>query len=109
MSQLDQVFAALAHPARRAILTRLADGDANVNELAEPFQMSLPAISKHISVLEKAGLVSRGRNAQFRPCRLNAVPLREVADWTEQYRHIWDVRFDRMDQIITDMKDNSDE
>ena len=108
-SQLDQAFSALAHPARRAILGRLAQGEATVNQLAEPFDMSLPAISKHIRVLETAGLISRGRNAQFRPCRLNAAPLQAVADWTEQYRHIWELRFDRMDQIINDMKETTDE
>lgn len=108
-AQLDQAFSALAHPARRAILSRLAKGEATVNELAAPFEMSLPAISKHIQVLERAGLVSRSRNAQFRPCRLNAAPLQAVADWTEQYRHIWDLRFDRMDTMINQMKDNTDE
>ena len=105
MTQLDQAFAALAHPARRAILNHLAKGEATVNQLAEPFEMSLPAVSKHIRVLENAGLITRGRNAQFRPCRLNALPLQAVAEWTDQYRHIWDLRFDRIDQLIQDKKD----
>ena len=80
-----------------------------MNELAAPFEMSLPAISKHIRVLESAGLITRGRNAQFRPCRLNAEPLQAVAEWTEQYRHIWDLRFDRMDGILDQMKDKTDD
>ena len=107
MTQLDQAFAALAHPARRAILSHLVQGEATVNQLAEPFEMSLPAVSKHIRVLENAGLITRGRNAQFRPCRLNAAPFQAVAEWTEQYRHIWDLRFDRMDQLIHDKKDQN--
>ncbi|MEO0945396.1 MAG: metalloregulator ArsR/SmtB family transcription factor [Pseudomonadota bacterium] len=105
MTQLDQAFAALAHPARRAILSQLSRGEATVNQLAEPFEMSLPAVSKHIRVLENAGLIKRGRNAQFRPCRLNAGPLQAVAEWTDQYRHIWDLRFDLMDQLIDDAKE----
>lgn len=100
---LDQTFSALAHPVRRAILDRLSKGDATVNELADPFEMSLPAISRHIKVLEQAGLISRGQNAQFRPCHIEAEPLKAVASWTEQYRQIWDARFDRMDQIISQM------
>ena len=108
-SNLDQAFSALAHPTRRAILGRLAKGEATVNELAEPFEMSLPAISKHIRVLEGAGLVTQGRNAQFRPCKLNAAPLKAVADWTEQYRHIWDLRFDRMDAILSQSKEKPDD
>ncbi|PJI92215.1 ArsR family transcriptional regulator [Yoonia maricola] len=107
--QLDATFSALAHPTRRAILARLAEGEATVNTLAEPFEMSLPAISKHIRVLEKAGLIKRGRNAQFRPCTLDAQPLAAVALWTDQYRHIWDVRFDAMDRILNNMKDAKDE
>lgn len=98
--RLSETFAALANPTRRAILARLADGEANVNELAEPFAMTLPAISRHLKVLERAGLVSRGQRAQFRPCQLNAEPLEEVASWTEQYRHIWDERFDRMADYV---------
>lgn len=107
--QLDETFAALANGTRRAILARLAAGEASVNELAEPFDMSLPAISKHIKVLEHAGLIERGRNAQFRPCNLNAAPLREISDWAEQYRHIWDDRFDRMDAVLQQLKEKTDE
>ena len=106
---LDSAFAALAHPARRAILARLAKGEATVNELAEPFDVSLPAISKHIRVLENAGLIERGRNAQFRPCRLNPDRLKALADWTEQYRHIWEARFDAMDRVLQEMKETDDE
>lgn len=108
-NQLDAAFAALANPTRRAILARLAQGEATVNMLAEPFDMSLPAVSKHIRVLEDAGLITRGRNAQFRPCKLNAAPLRAVAHWTDQYRHIWDMRFDAMDRIISEVKDTKDD
>lgn len=98
--QLDQVFSALANSTRRAMLARLAEGTATVNELAEPFDMSLPAISKHIKVLEKVGLVQQGRNAQYRPCELDPAPLAAVTEWAEQYRHIWDASFDRMDDYI---------
>ncbi len=101
---LDAAFAALAHPARRAMLARLAQTEATVNELAEPLNISLPAVSKHIKVLENAGLITRGRNAQFRPCRLAPGPLREVAAWTDQYRHIWDARFDDMARVLKDMQ-----
>lgn len=104
---LDAAFSALANPTRRAILARLAQGDATVNALAEPFDMSLPAVSKHIRVLEDAGLISRSRDAQFRPCALNAKPLEDVANWTDQYRHIWEGRFDRMNQILNTMKDTN--
>jgi len=107
--QLDSTFSALSHPTRRAILARLAKGEATVNVLAEPFEMSLPAISKHIRVLENAGLIKRGKNAQFRPCTLDAAPLKAVAHWTEQYRHIWDVRFDAMDRLLTEMKDTKND
>ncbi|EBA11435.1 ArsR/SmtB family transcription factor [Roseobacter sp. CCS2] len=103
--QLDATFSALAHPTRRAILARLMQGEATVNTLAEPFDMSLPAISKHIRVLENAGLIKRGRNAQFRPCTLETQPLEAVAMWTDQYRHIWDARFDAMDHVLNNMKD----
>ena len=106
---LDDTFAALANGTRRAILARLAKGQASVNELAEPFDMSLPAISKHIKVLENAGLIERGRDAQFRPCNLNAAPLREVSNWAEQYRHIWEDRFDRMDAVLQQLKEENDE
>ena len=98
--QLSLTFAALADPTRRAILARLADGEATVNELAEPFSISLQAISKHLKVLERAGLITRGRNAQWRPCRLEMAPLETVSDWIERYREIWHDRFDRLDQEI---------
>jgi len=97
---LSQTFAALSNPTRRAILERLAQGEATVNELAEPFDMSLPAISKHIKVLERAGLITQGQKAQYRPCTIDATPLREISTWTEQYRHIWEERFDQMDDYI---------
>jgi DNA-binding transcriptional ArsR family regulator len=98
--RLDQTFAALANSTRRAILARLANGEATVNELAEPFNMSLPAISKHIKVLERAGLVVQGQKAQYRPCTIDVTPLQEISSWTEQYRHIWEARFDRMEDYI---------
>lgn len=101
--KLDKTFAALANVTRRAILARLADGEATVNELAEPFDMSLPAISKHIKVLERAGLITRGKTAQYRPCTINSAPLQEISNWTEQYRHIWETRFDRMDDYINQL------
>ena len=104
--RLDAAFAALANPTRRAILARLAKGQATVNDLAEPFDMSLPAVSKHIRVLETAGLVTRGREAQFRPCSLEARPLQEVASWAEQYRPIWEGRFDMMGKLLNNMKEN---
>ena len=94
--QLDDTFAALAHPMRRALLARLAQGGATVNELAAPFDVSLPAVSRHLKVLERSGLIRRGQDAQFRPCELNADPLREVVTWAEQYRPIWEARFDQM-------------
>lgn len=103
--QLDATFAALANPTRRALLAHLAKGEATVNALAEPFDMTLPAVSKHIRVLEKAGLVTRGKDAQFRPCKLNADPLRVVANWTDQYRDIWEVRFDAMAGVLQSMKE----
>jgi DNA-binding transcriptional ArsR family regulator len=99
-ARLDETFAALANPTRRAILARLAEGEASVNDLAAPFNLTLPAISKHIKVLEHAGLITRGRRAQFRPCRIDGAPLARLAVWTEQYRHIWDDRFDRMDHYV---------
>lgn len=99
-AQLDETFAALANSTRRAILARLAHGEASVNDLAAPFELTLPAISKHIKVLERAGLITRGRRAQFRPCTLNGDRLAEVAHWTDQYRHIWDDRFDRMERYL---------
>ena len=102
--RLSQIFAALANPTRRAILARLAEGEATVNELAEPFDLSLPAISKHIKVLERAGLITQGQKAQYRPCTIDVTPLREVSKWTEQYRHIWEASFDRMDEYINQLK-----
>jgi DNA-binding transcriptional ArsR family regulator len=101
--RLNDTFAALADPTRRAILARLMAGEASVTELAEPFAMSLPAISKHLKVLERAGLITRGREAQWRPCRLEADPLREVADWVEGYRRFWEQsqeRYDRLDDYL---------
>src|ERR671911_2575207 len=97
---LDSTFAALADPTRREILVRLASGEASVNELAEPFEMSLPGISKHLKVLERAGLISRGRVAQSRPCRLEARPLKEAADWVEGYRRFWGGSFDRLEDFL---------
>ena len=94
---LSVVFGALADPTRRAILARLAEGEATVNELAEPFDMTLPAISKHLKVLERAGLISRGREAQWRPCRLEAEALREASDWVDRYRTFWEQSFDQLD------------
>jgi len=102
--QLSTVFAALADPTRRAILARLADGEASVNELAAPFPMSLQAVSKHLKVLERAGLITRGRDAQWRPCRLDAGPLRELAEWVEQYRQFWEERYDRLDDYLRELK-----
>ena len=99
--RLSQVFSALANSTRRSILARLAEGEATVNELAEPFSMSLPAISKHIKVLERAGLITQGQKAQYRPCTIDVAPLQEISQWTEQYRHIWETSFDRMDDYIT--------
>ena len=109
--RLDQTFAALANSTRRAILARLAEGEATVNELAEPHNLSLPAISKHIKVLERAGLIEQGQKAQYRPCTLSAAPLAEVSRWTEQYRPIWEARFERMDDYINQLniKENENE
>ena len=101
---LDVTFAALADPTRRAILARLASGEASVMELAEPFAMSQPAISKHIKVLERAGLVSRGRDAQRRPCRMEAAPLAEANEWLENYRRFWEESFQRLDALLNEMK-----
>lgn len=103
--RLDAAFAALAHPTRRAILARLTQGKATVNALAEPFEMSLPAVSKHIRVLEHAGLIKREKDAQFRPCTLDAGPIEAVADWTEKYRHIWEARFNLMEKLLDDIKE----
>jgi len=102
--RLSTTFAALADPTRRAILARLVSGCTSVTELAEPFEMSLPAISKHLKVLERAGLIARGREAQWRPCRLEAGPLKDVADWAEHYRRFWEGRFDRLDDYLRELK-----
>ncbi len=101
---LSNTFAALADPTRRAILARLASGEASVTELAEPFAMSMPAVSKHLKVLERAGLIARGREAQWRPCRLDAAPLKDVAGWVEHYRRFWDQSFDRLDAYLMELK-----
>jgi DNA-binding transcriptional ArsR family regulator len=98
--RLSAVFAALADPTRRSILARLAAGEASVTELAEPFEMSLPAVSKHLKVLERAGLIARSRRAQWRPCRLDPEPLREAADWLQAYRQLWEDSFDRLDEYL---------
>jgi DNA-binding transcriptional ArsR family regulator len=105
--QLSTTFAALADPTRRAILSRLASGDASVTELAEPFEMSMPAVSKHLKVLEQAGLIARGREAQWRPCRLEAAPLRHVAAWVEHYRLFWEQSFNRLDNYLRVLKRDS--
>src|SRR5262245_35134207 len=97
---LNATFAALADPTRRAILARLADGEASVGELAAPFDMSLPAVTKHLKVLQRAGLISQGREAQWRPCRLEARPMREASQWIESYRRHWEQRFDRLDAYL---------
>jgi DNA-binding transcriptional ArsR family regulator len=102
--RLSTTFAALADPTRRAILARLTLGETSVSELAEPFDMSLPAISKHLKVLERAGLIARGREAQWRPCRLEASPLKGVADWVEHYRRFWDESFDRLDDYLRELQ-----
>ena len=98
--RLDRTFAALADPTRRAILSRLARGEASVTDLASPFKMSLPAVSKHLKVLQQAGLIARIRKAQWRPCRLQAEPLREAADWVEHYRKFWEESLDRLDEYL---------
>jgi DNA-binding transcriptional ArsR family regulator len=103
-STLDATFAALADPTRRAILTRLASGETSVTELARPFHMSLPGISKHLKVLERAGLISRGREAQWRPCRLKAQPLKEASDWVEHYRQFWEESFDRLEDYLKEIQ-----
>src|SRR6188508_44607 len=102
--QLSTTFAALADPTRRAILARLASGECSVTELADPFEMSLPAVSKHLRVLERAGLIARGREAQWRPCRIEAAPLKQVAEWTEQYRRIWETKFDNLETYLQQLK-----
>jgi DNA-binding transcriptional ArsR family regulator len=102
--QLSETFAALANSTRRAILARLAEGAATVNELAEPFELTLPAISKHIKVLERAGLVVRAQQAQYRPCALDAAPLAAVSTWAEKYRPVWEASFDRMDDYLSTLQ-----
>ena len=102
--RLDTTFAALANATRRAILARLAEGEANVNQLAAPFQLSLPAISKHLKVLDEPGLIVRGQQAQYRPCSLDPAPLEEVSTWAEQYRPVWEAQFDRMDSYLEQLQ-----
>lgn len=101
---LSTTFAALADPTRRAILARLADGAATVGELAEPFEMSMPAVSRHLKVLERAGLITRGRAAQWRPCQLEAGPLKDATDWLESYRRFWEQSFDRLDDYLKELQ-----
>jgi DNA-binding transcriptional ArsR family regulator len=107
--QLSSTFAALADPTRRAILARLALGETSVTELARPFEMSMPAVSKHLKVLERAGLIARGRSAQWRPCRLDAGPMKEIASWIEEYRRFWDQSFDRLDDYLREIKSKESE
>ena len=102
--QLNATFAALADPTRRAILARLASGETSVTELAEPFEISAPAITKHLKVLERAGLISRSRQAQWRPCKLEAKPLQEAADWVEHYRQFWEARLDRLENYLNELQ-----
>jgi DNA-binding transcriptional ArsR family regulator len=102
--QLSLAFAALADPTRRAILARLADGECTVGELARPFAMSGPAVSKHLKVLERAGFITRGRNAQWRPCRLDAAPIRQVAEWADGYRRFWDASYERLDAYLDQLQ-----
>src|SRR5947199_9459126 len=102
--QLDRTFSALADPTRRAILARLAAGEASVTELAKPFEMTLPAVSKHLKVLQRAGLVARGRERQWRPARLEAGPLKEIAEWAEQYRRFWEESYDRLDEYLDELQ-----
>jgi len=101
---LSSTFAALADPTRRAMLARLASGELSVTELAEPFDMTLPAVSKHLRVLERAGLITQGRDAQWRPCRLHAAPLKSVADWVEHYRRFWEESLDRLDDYLKELQ-----
>ena len=107
--RLSTTFAALANGTRRAILARLVEGEASVNELAEPFDMTLPAISRHLKVLERAGLVTRGRRAQYRPCSLDAKPLEAVSTWAERYRPVWEARFNRMDEYLDSLHEQERE
>jgi len=103
-TDLDRTFGALADPTRRAILTRLADGEASVTELGQPFRISLPAVSKHLKVLERAGLISRGRRAQWRPCRLEPEPLKRASDWLQEYRRCWEERLERLDEYLQELQ-----
>ncbi len=106
--QLSTTFSALADPTRRAILARLALGETSVKELAEPFRITPPAVTKHLKVLQRAGLITQGRQAQWRPCRLEAAPIREVAAWAESYRQFWEQSFDRLDEYLVEMKKNAE-
>jgi DNA-binding transcriptional ArsR family regulator len=106
---ISSTFSALADPTRRAILARLAAGEASVTELAQPFAMSLPAVSKHLKVLERAGLIARGREAQWRPCRLEAGPLKEVAEWVYDYRHFWEESYDRLEEYLEEVRTKQQE
>ena len=108
IDHLSATFSALADPTRRAILARLATGEASVQELSRPFDMTLPAVSKHLKVLQRAGLVEQGRRAQWRPCRIKAEPLKDAADWVEQYRALWEERFDRLDSYLQELKQKSE-
>ena len=109
MDHLSATFSALADPTRRAILARLASGETSVSELAKPFEMTLPAVTKHLKVLQKAGLITQGRQAQWRPCRLEAGPLKEISEWVERYRRFWEESFDRLDEYLQELqeKENS--
>jgi DNA-binding transcriptional ArsR family regulator len=109
MDRLSSTFSALADPTRRAILARLALGETSVNEIAKPFDMSLPAVSKHLKVLEGAGLISRGRDAQWRPCKLEAAPLQDAANWIEYYRKFWEASFDRLDAYLQRLQAGGDD
>src|SRR6187455_2231354 len=107
--RLDATFAALADPTRRAILARLAEGEVSVTELAQPFKITLPAISRHLKVLRRAGLITRGRKAQWRPCRLEPTALKEASDWLEEYRRLWEERLDRLDEYLQDLQGKEQE
>ncbi len=107
--RLSTTFGALADPTRRAILARLTSGETSVTELARPFEMTLPAVSKHLKVLQRAGLIERGRSAQWRPCRLKAGPLKDVADYVEEYRRFWEERFDRLDEYLKELQEQEKE
>ena len=104
IDRLSTTLAALADPTRRAILARLATGEATVNQLAEPFDISLPAVSRHLKVLQKAGLITQGREAQWRPCRITPAPLKDVADWVDDYRELWEKRLDRLDDYLSELQ-----